>query len=203
MSNAYDCLRITIRYNQTGRKRKDRSELTTPSLLGKGRIQYNGKCLGREGTGERSFHSLEPLRKMRGAFIGPIQPYKGAHFATFPEWLIEPLIRAGCPTNICKKCDRIAEPIYEIRKVKRKRLHDTTEPCKEAGQSPNDYAGSTRVAIDYDTCNCKAGWRTGIVFDPFMGAGTTAVVAERLGLDWSGIELSKSYIRMAYRRLNK
>jgi DNA modification methylase len=27
----------------------------------------------------------------------PTQPYRGAHFATFPEKLVEPCIKAGCP----------------------------------------------------------------------------------------------------------
>lgn len=170
---------------------------------GKGRIEYNGKHLGEEGTGERAFVSVDTLRQMRGAFIGPIQPYKGAHFATYPEWLIEPLIKAGCPKWICKGCGKVAPPVYNTQKIKRKRLHDTTEPCKEAGQSPNDYEGTNRWLEGYDICDCAAGFRTGVVFDPFAGAGTTFVVAEKLGLCWGGIELSKQYIKMSYRRLIK
>lgn len=36
-----------------------------------------------------------------------------------------------------------------------------------------------------------------IVLDPFMGSGTTAVAAERLGVKWIGIEKSEEYVRMA------
>jgi len=41
-----------------------------------------------------------------------------------------------------------------------------------------------------------------IVLDPFVGSGTTVVVAKRLGRCWVGIEKNKEYIGMAKRRLN-
>ena len=39
------------------------------------------------------------------------------------------------------------------------------------------------------------------VLDPFMGSGTTAVAAERMGLDWVGIERSNKYCELARRRV--
>lgn len=42
-----------------------------------------------------------------------------------------------------------------------------------------------------------------IVFDPFMGSGTTAVVAERLKRRWIGCEINKEYITLSYRRLGR
>lgn len=41
----------------------------------------------------------------------------------------------------------------------------------------------------------------GIVLDPFMGSGTTAVVAKGLGLKYVGIELNPDYIKIADKRL--
>jgi modification methylase len=40
-----------------------------------------------------------------------------------------------------------------------------------------------------------------IVFDPFMGTGTTAVVAEALGRKWFGIERDKKYVELAEKRI--
>lgn len=40
-----------------------------------------------------------------------------------------------------------------------------------------------------------------IVLDPFMGSGTTAIAATKLGRKFVGIELSKNYISMAEKRL--
>lgn len=48
-----------------------------------------------------------------------------------------------------------------------------------------------------------AGSRPGdLVLDPFMGAGTTAVVAERLGRSWVGCELNPDYADMATARIH-
>ena len=43
----------------------------------------------------------------------------------------------------------------------------------------------------------------GLVFDPFMGAGTTAVVARKLKRNYIGYELNKKYIDIANKRLYK
>lgn len=40
-----------------------------------------------------------------------------------------------------------------------------------------------------------------LVLDPFVGSGTTAVAARRLGRDFVGIDISPDYCRMARRRL--
>lgn len=42
-----------------------------------------------------------------------------------------------------------------------------------------------------------------IVFDPFMGSGTTAIVAEALGRKWFGIERDKKYVVIAENRIKK
>lgn len=47
---------------------------------------------------------------------------------------------------------------------------------------------------------CRAG---GTVLDPFLGAGTTALVADRLGRDCIGIELNPAYAEMARRRIDR
>jgi DNA modification methylase len=39
------------------------------------------------------------------------------------------------------------------------------------------------------------------VLDPFFGAGTVGLVAERLGRDWLGIELKPEYVEMAMERI--
>ncbi len=42
----------------------------------------------------------------------------------------------------------------------------------------------------------------GIVLDPFGGAGTTGLVADRLNLDCTLIELNPAYVEIAHRRLS-
>jgi site-specific DNA-methyltransferase (adenine-specific) len=86
---------------------------------------------------------LHPLGKnKRSVWTIPIQGFKGNHFSTFPEKLVEPCVLAGCPVG-------------------------------------------------------------GTVLDPFMGTGTTAVVALRLGRSALGIELNRSYLSLARQRTAK
>ena len=39
------------------------------------------------------------------------------------------------------------------------------------------------------------------VLDPFLGSGTTAVVAKKLGRNWIGIEKRKEYVDAAQKRI--
>lgn len=42
-----------------------------------------------------------------------------------------------------------------------------------------------------------------VVFDPFMGSGTTAVAAQLTGRRWLGCEISEAYCAIAAKRINK
>jgi len=43
--------------------------------------------------------------------------------------------------------------------------------------------------------------RAGVVLDPFLGLGNTAIAAAKLGLDFVGIELDEHYLQEAVARL--
>lgn len=79
-------------------------------------------------------------RNKRSVWEVATQPFKGAHFATFPTALIEPCILAGCPHG-------------------------------------------------------------GTVLDPFGGAGTSGMVADRLGRNATLIELNPEYAELARHRI--
>ena len=40
-----------------------------------------------------------------------------------------------------------------------------------------------------------------MVFDPFLGSGTTSVVAKKLGRKYCGVEINEEYALMAEKRL--
>lgn len=40
-----------------------------------------------------------------------------------------------------------------------------------------------------------------MVLDPFIGSGTTAITAERLGRDWLGVELNPEFAELAEARI--
>ena len=50
-------------------------------------------------------------------------------------------------------------------------------------------------------CDCAAASTPGIVLDPFIGSGTTAIVAEQHGRKWIGIELSPGIATIAEQRI--
>jgi DNA modification methylase len=61
----------------------------------------SGRWRGRKkGTGTNRESVNHPLgRNKRTVWTVPTQPFKEAHFATFPEKLVEPCLLAGCPPN--------------------------------------------------------------------------------------------------------
>lgn len=71
----------------------------------------------------------------------------------------------------------------------------TTKPFSEAhfATFPQD------LIVDCIKAGCQEG---GVVLDPFMGAGTTAVVARKLNRNYIGYELNAEYIRIAETRLS-
>jgi DNA modification methylase len=104
--------------------------------------------------------------------------YRGAHHATFPVELAARCIQAGCPEARCEAC----------------RLPWKRNLIRALGGT------AVRAALG-PTCNCSAPSEPGLVLDPFFGAGTTAVAAERLHRDWLGIELNPDFAELASRRI--
>lgn len=104
--------------------------------------------------------------------------YRDGHFATFPRSFAERAIRAGCPLRRCQRC----------------RLPWRRSVGKKLGRI------ATAAALD-PACACGARPEAGLVLDPFMGAGTTALAAEGLARDWLGIELNPEFATLAQRRI--
>lgn len=100
------------------------------------------------------------------------------------EWrstLVERPVLAGCPEQVCTACGRAWRRVKVARHLGRLAVLGELMP----------------------TCACRAGWQPGVVLDPFLGSGTTAVVAERLGRDWVGIELNPEFAQLARERVRQ
>ena len=125
-------------------------------------------------------HVGHPLGKNPGdVWTIPTAGFRGAHHAVFPVELARRAITAGCPEARCSTC-RLPWRRRTIRKL-----------------------GGTAVrAALAATCACNAASEPGLVLDPFMGAGTSAVAAEALGRNWLGIELNSAFAALARDRIH-
>lgn len=97
------------------------------------------RVVGKTNGNMRAVGNTE-TRNRRSVWTVGTKGYRGAHFAVYPEELIEPCVLAGCPSG-------------------------------------------------------------GIVFDPFTGSGTTAVVALRNSRNFIGTELNPEYCKIARNRI--
>lgn len=100
----------------------------------------------------------------------------------------------GCPegtgSNVCGSV-----PWEGATRNKRSVWSVSKKPFKEAhfATFPED------LIVPCILAGCPPG---GVVIDPFMGAGTTAVVARRLGRNYVGYELNPKYVALANKRLD-
>jgi len=138
------------------------------------------------------------MRNKRDVWTVTTKPYKGAHYATFNPELIKPCILAGAPETCCAKCGAPYERVVE-------RTGSTYNERKESGvtvdwrpesNSRKGRCGEVQTStLGFEpTCTCDAGTAKGIVFDPFVGSGTTVATAIKLGRKGIGIDLNIKYL---------
>ena len=150
---------------------------------------------------------------LRNVWTIPTAGYSQAHFATFPPALIEPCIKAGTSeAGCCSECGAPAVRVF----VKSESPHDgKTESAYEKGSAAHRMSLARQAArergeeysqkietIEWKPgCDCNGSITPCTVLDPFGGAGTTALVADRLGRDAILIEISDEYAEMARHRI--
>jgi hypothetical protein len=184
-----------------------------------GGTSHQAKCSGgvpklqRQKRG-KNHNPVLTSRNLRSVWCIGTQAFKGAHFATFPEALVEPCIKAGTSEKgNCPKCGRpwarVIAPSADYAKKLGTWTPDTDADKELRGQIGFAAHGKKNACTaDYQTlgwkpcCKCQTGDPVpAVVFDCFSGAGTVAVVAERLGRNWIGCEINPEYIQIAQNRL--
>lgn len=164
----------------------------------------NANSLARAG---RDMRPNEQGRNKRTVWEINTKGFSEAHFATFPEALVETPIKAGCPEFICVKCGKAKEKITissgTLRDGNRRQTQvgDHYKIC--SGKDLANHKLKNPDKIIYTDCYCNAAFEGGLVLDPFFGSGTTGVVAKKLNRNYIGIELNPEYIEIAERRLAK
>lgn len=93
------------------------------------------------------------------------------------------------------------EVIYLIAKPDFK-LAPKANACGDVWKIPQERNNPHPAPFPLEVATrCIKSVEYGLVLDPFMGSGTTALAAEILQYPWIGIELSKNYCEMAKGRI--
>ena len=133
--------------------------------------------------------------------------FKGAHFAVYPPELIKTPILSGTPEKVCSKCGEPVVTRFEATTMG-KSWHDHSSDLGKGqsqahGEMSKYYSeGNYKRNLVIESCDCGAPFLPGIVLDPFMGSGTTGMVAKELGRHFVGIDKNKEYIAMAKKRID-
>lgn len=163
----------------------------------------------------KSFVNPASGRNRRSVWTVATQSFPGAHFATFSPRLITPMILAGSSPKACEKCGapwkRVVErkPAVSKECPKTQAAHEarggTGKPIGTVGKSGGGRIEGYSMTTGWrPTCPCQnEGKARCIILDPFIGSGTTAMVAAEHGRDWIGIELNPEYVRMAKKRIKE
>ena len=143
----------------------------------------------------------------------PAKGFKEAHFATFPPKLVEPCVLAGTSEKgCCAQCGApwVREVDKEVVKNRpsagkdpRARGEDKLNAESKHGHKGNNLQTKFTTTGWSPTCEHDSDPVPATVLDPFAGAGTVGLVAQRLGRSTVLIEISKEYALMAGERIAK
>ncbi len=175
--------------------------------------EYDATLRGKQhsGNGKHDGGRTHPAgRNKRSVWTLASQSFSGAHFATFPEALVEPCILAGTSERgCCPHCgapwDRVVErePGFPAREqdigggMTRRTGAATNYAYRGIGIARGKQKGWA------PTCLCphaEADCVPCVCLDPFGGSGTVGLVATRLGRRSILIELNPEYVSIAEER---
>jgi DNA modification methylase len=158
-------------------------------------------------------------RNIRTVWEIATQPYAEAHFATFPQELAERCIKAGTSEKgCCSACGKAWARVVEVSRIKDPTRHTGRAAVGCDDRQDGDWP---RMLTENKTLGwqptCKCGGKSEVillpqhgnnitsslpirpcvVLDPFSGAGTVPLVADKLGRRGIGLELKPDYCKMA------
>lgn len=153
-------------------------------------------------------------RNRRSVWEIATEPFGEEHYATYPTELVKPCVLASTSEHGC--CSECGAPWRRVV-VKDKVPHDVDKGSYPVGQGrrlalardsmrargnkhDNPFAAVQTTGWE-PTCKHEAPLTRAVVLDPFMGSGTTGLVAYNAGRDFVGIEINPKYAAMAIERI--
>jgi hypothetical protein len=186
----------------------------TPELQRHWAERPNNGAVSGAGLGAYRMGSVSNGANLRNFWLLGPEPSSLNHYAAFPTEIPRRCILAGTSQRgACLACGagwvRVVERESNLRRAGNNgRVDDVLVPGNTSQFRPeHDIRGGAFVQTS------TTGWRPGcacvdagepvaqIVLDPFAGSFTTSLVAERLGRDSVGIELSEKYVEIGRQRL--
>lgn len=143
-------------------------------------------------------------RNPRSVWTLSSEPFRGAHFATFPTALPRRCIEASTSSaGCCGVCGSQYAPIVRTERVPtRPGIDNQIDQTGMANRDPQRHVARTIVEGYRATCGCAAADPVpAVVLDPYAGSGTTLQVAHQLGRSYIGIELNPEYVEMIRQRI--
>lgn len=137
------------------------------------------------------------------------QPLADAHYAAYPPWLPTWCIKAGTAEQVCGACKAPYAPVVEREFVKlANRLPGRKMPrndhlIRDVNSAEAMGYNDTRILAWRPTCSCNADPGPATVLDPFSGAGTTIMAADRLCRHGIGIDVQEEYHTIARKRMTE
>ena len=128
-------------------------------------------------------------RNKRSVWTTSVASYRGSHFATFNQKLIEPCIVAGTSEKGC--CIKCNSPWKRI-----------LEKIKVSSDNKKGYEVKLISKRWEPTCKCNIEkTKPCLVLDPFSGMATTGLAAMDYFQNYVGIELNGDYLKESRKRL--
>jgi DNA modification methylase len=184
---------------QTGNAADFRRDTKEHLLPGQAHTQHRLDRMPTEDNGTRNLRDVWAINPAG---------YRGAHFATMPTALVEPCIKAGTSERgCCPACGapwkRVVDRVALGERDDTGRTHGGAEQRMGKAAPPERGWEATHSTVGWTpTCGCDAGEPVPcVVLDPFSGAGTVGLVADRLGRHYIGCDISQEYNRMARERI--
>lgn len=143
-------------------------------------------------------------RNMRNYWLLAPEPSNYAHYAAYPSEIPRRAISiATSEHGVCAACGapwgRAVEREFKSLGAVRENVSGDAELHHGWHGTTNGHV-TTRMLGWQPSCTCDAGLVPATVLDPFIGSGTTAKVAQRLGRKSIGVDLSEDYLKMSIAR---
>ena len=195
--------------NRVGGNQRDTRLTSHAGAVSSGSGGNSGINQAKKKIREQLEKGLTPMKNKRSVWTIKPMPFKGAHFAVFPEELVETCLLASTSEyGACGKCmkpyHRLIEKSGGVPSTESERGFEWNSMKGQwKTDKSTEVGGATTKTVGWGVdCECADDIKKCVVLDPFGGSGTTAVSALKHGRKAILLELNPEYAKIAEDRIN-